>query len=105
MANVKKIGIITSGGDCGGLNAVIKGAANMSNSLGLECYVIPNGYAGLYNLLDFEVLTQLDLARTDSININLAGSEAGNSRVRINKIDDDNGNKNEASKWTVQRVQ
>ena len=27
MADIKKIGIITSGGDCGGLNAVIKSAA------------------------------------------------------------------------------
>ena len=25
MADVRKIGVITSGGDCGGLNAVIKG--------------------------------------------------------------------------------
>jgi len=47
MSAVKKIAILTSGGDCGGLNAVIKGAANMAISQGIECYVIPNGYAGL----------------------------------------------------------
>ena len=29
---IKKIGIITSGGDCGGLNALIKGAALMTVS-------------------------------------------------------------------------
>lgn len=89
MANIKKIGVITSGGDCGGLNAVIKGAANMANSLGIECYVIPNGYAGLYNLLDFDKLVQLTPERSDLININLAGSEAGHSRVKIKKISDD----------------
>ena len=50
---MKKIGIITSGGDCGGLNAVIKGAALTANEKGISCYVIPNGYAGLYNLVDF----------------------------------------------------
>ncbi len=44
---IKKIGIITSGGDCGGLNAVIKGAAQMSVSFGCEAYLITNGYAGL----------------------------------------------------------
>jgi 6-phosphofructokinase len=27
MASIKNIGIITSGGDCGGLNAVVGGAA------------------------------------------------------------------------------
>ena len=32
---MKKIGIITSGGDCGGLNAVIKGAATMAGRLGI----------------------------------------------------------------------
>ena len=90
MANIKKIGIITSGGDCGGLNAVVKGAANMANSLGIECYVIPNGYAGLYNLIDFDKLVQLTPKRSDLININLAGSEAGNSRVKIKKITDKN---------------
>ncbi|MFH1622432.1 MAG: 6-phosphofructokinase [Candidatus Omnitrophota bacterium] len=85
---MKKIGIITSGGDCGGLNAVIKGAAGMSHSLGIECYIISNGYAGLYNLVDFDSLVKLTPERTDQININLAGSEAGHSRVKIKKIDD-----------------
>ncbi len=89
MTDIKKIGVITSGGDCGGLNAVIKGAAGMSNSLGIDCYVIPNGYAGLYNLVDFDVLVKLSAERADKININLAGSEAGHSRVKIKKITDD----------------
>ncbi|MCK5287004.1 MAG: 6-phosphofructokinase, partial [Thermodesulfovibrionia bacterium] len=43
---MKRIGIITSGGDCGGLNAVIKGATQMAQSIGIETVVIPNGYAG-----------------------------------------------------------
>ena len=53
---MKKIGILTSGGDCGGLNAVLKGAALMAEARGVELYVIPNGYAGLYNLVDQERL-------------------------------------------------
>ena len=88
MPEIKKIGIITSGGDCGGLNGVIKGAAAMSNSLNIECYIIPNGYAGLYNLIDFDDLTQLTPERADLINVKLAGSEAGHSRVKIKKIAD-----------------
>jgi len=86
---MKKIGIITSGGDCGGLNAVIKGVGHMANQEGLSCYVIPNGYAGLYNLVDFEKLVELTPERLDKIDANLAGSEAGHSRVKIKKIADD----------------
>lgn len=83
---MKKIGILTSGGDCGGLNAVIKGAALMAVNKGLELYVIPNGYAGLYNLLDQEKLVMLDQARLDQFDANFAGSEAGHSRVKIKAI-------------------
>ncbi len=85
---MKKIGIITSGGDCGGLNGVIKGAAQMAHNEGLSTYIIPNGYAGLYNLLDFDHLVELTPQRADQIHCNLAGSEAGHSRVKIKKIDD-----------------
>ncbi|MFA5261098.1 MAG: 6-phosphofructokinase [Candidatus Omnitrophota bacterium] len=86
---MKKIGIITSGGDCGGLNAVVKGAAQMAHKSGMGCYVIPNGYAGLYNLTDFDSLVELTPERVDNVDSNLAGSEAGHSRVKIKKIDDE----------------
>ena len=90
MENIERIGIITSGGDCGGLNAVIKGVAAMSRNQGIKSYVIPNGYAGLYNLVDFDSLTELTIERDSNINANMAGSEAGHSRVKISKIKDDN---------------
>lgn len=88
MAQIKKIGIITSGGDCGGLNAVINGAARMANSMGATVVVIPNGYAGLYNLKNMDTLTELTLNRVDKVMSSLAGSEAGHSRVKIRKIKD-----------------
>lgn len=84
---IKKIGIITSGGDCGGLNAVIKGTAQMAESMGIETVVIPNGYAGLYNLVDTDELVTLTPDRAGRIDAELAGSEAGHSRVKIRKID------------------
>lgn len=87
MKEVKKIGIITSGGDCGGLNAVIIGAARMANNLNIEATLIPNGYAGLYNLLNLELVT-IDTVRADKIHSGIAGSEAGHSRVKISKIPD-----------------
>lgn len=87
---VKRIGVITSGGDCGGINAVIKGAAQMAQSMGIETVIIPNGYAGLYNLADAETVTVLTPERLDLIKAEMAGSEAGNSRVKIKKIEDEN---------------
>lgn len=86
---MKKIGILTSGGDCGGLNAVVKGAAQMAHHNGISPVVIPNGYAGLYNLLEFDNLVELTPDRVAFVNSNLAGSEAGHSRVKIRKIDDE----------------
>jgi 6-phosphofructokinase 1 len=88
MASIKRIGIITSGGDCGGLNAVIKGVAKEASAKGIDPVVIPNGYAGLYNLVDFSEVVRLDAERVRRIDATLAGSEAGHSRVKISKISD-----------------
>lgn len=87
-AKVKRIGIITSGGDCGGLNAVIKGVAQMANNMGIDVRVIPNGYASLYNLVEIESLIPLSTERLDDFSSDIAGSEAGHSRVKISKIKD-----------------
>jgi len=85
---IRNLGIITSGGDCGGLNAVIKGATMAGLQCGLHCYAIPNGYAGLYNLVEMDSLVELTEQRIESLNIGLAGSEAGHSRVSVRKIKD-----------------
>ncbi len=90
MSDIKRIGIITSGGDCGGLNAVIKGVAREAYHLGIESVVIPNGYAGLYNLVGLESVVLLNAERVSRIEASLAGSEAGHSRVKISKIADPN---------------
>ncbi|MDK2800946.1 MAG: ATP-dependent phosphofructokinase / diphosphate-dependent phosphofructokinase [Clostridiales bacterium] len=46
---IKKIGILTGGGDCPGLNAVIRGATRTAIlKYGLEVVGIKNGYRGLY---------------------------------------------------------
>jgi len=85
---IKRLGVITSGGDCGGLNAVIKGVAREAFAMGIESVVIPNGYAGLYNLVDLENVVLLNAERVSRIEASLAGSEAGHSRVKISKIAD-----------------
>ncbi|OFZ38560.1 MAG: 6-phosphofructokinase [Bdellovibrionales bacterium RIFOXYD12_FULL_39_22] len=85
---MRNIGIITSGGDCGGLNAVISGAAKVALNMGIKLFVIPNGYAGLYNLKTTEKLTELSQDRIEKVHSALAGSEAGHSRVKIRNIQD-----------------
>lgn len=86
---MKNIGIITSGGDCGGLNGVIKGAALTALNRGMTAWIVPNGYAGLYNLVDLKSLAKLTVERIEEIDVFMAGSEAGNSRVKVSKIKDD----------------
>lgn len=47
MTNTKKIGVLTSGGDCSGLNAVIRSVVNAATLKGWEVYGIKNGTDGL----------------------------------------------------------
>jgi len=53
----KRIGILTSGGDCPGLNAVIRGAVKASGQLGYECVGFLKGYEGLYDPVRYINLT------------------------------------------------
>ena len=90
MSKIKNIGILTAGGDCGGLNAVVRGAARMADHMGVDAYIIHHGYAGLYNLVDTDHLVKLDESRVDHVLSFFAGSEAGHSRVKISRIEDPN---------------
>jgi len=55
--NQKRIGILTSGGDCPGLNAVIRGAAKTCWRLGYECVGFLKGYEGLYDPVQYITLS------------------------------------------------
>lgn len=58
MTDIKRIGILTSGGDCAGLNAVVYAAVNTATRYGWEIYGIHDGTDGLTNRpLSYEVLT------------------------------------------------
>ena len=45
---VKKVAIITNGGDCPGLNAVIRAIVKTAETHNVECYGYIEGYKGLY---------------------------------------------------------
>ena len=62
MANFKKIGILTSGGDAPGMNTCIRAVASKAASLGIEVVGVVGGYAGLMKG-EFTTLTQKEMSR------------------------------------------
>ena len=84
MSTIKKIGILTSGGDCAGLNAVVMSVVNAAAKLGWEVYGIHNGTDGLTNRpLSYEILTVSNFS--DSPWPRLAGSYLGSLNSGVKK--------------------
>lgn len=46
-SSIKRIGILTGGGDCPGLNAVIRGVSKPAHDYGMEVFGIEDGFEGL----------------------------------------------------------
>jgi len=57
MAGAKRIGILTAGGDCPGLNAVIRGVVKSANTHGYQVVGFLKGYEGLVDPVTFLPLT------------------------------------------------
>jgi 6-phosphofructokinase 1 len=57
MSNCKRIGVLTAGGDCPGLNAVIRGVVKSANTHGYEVVGFLKGYEGLVDPVSFIPLT------------------------------------------------
>lgn len=53
MARQQRIGILTSGGDCPGLNAVIRGAVKSANRHGYDVVGFQKGYEGLVDPVSY----------------------------------------------------
>ena len=86
--SLKRIGILTSGGDCSGLNSVIRGAYLRANRLGYELIGIKRGIDGLitrpldYVVLNSSLCDSFLLTRSGSIiysNTRMLKRENGNS--------------------------
>ncbi|MCG9895123.1 MAG: ATP-dependent 6-phosphofructokinase [Fimbriimonadaceae bacterium] len=56
-----KVGILTAGGDCAGLNAVIAACVKYGSSLGYEFIGFQRGYEGVLNPPDYRILTPDDV--------------------------------------------
>lgn len=73
-----KIGILTSGGDCPGINATIRGVCKTAiNHYGMEVIGIHSGFQGLIDK-DVEVLTEKSLSGL----LNMGGTILGTSREK-----------------------
>jgi 6-phosphofructokinase 1 len=49
----KRVGVLTSGGDCPGLNAVIRGVVKSAEQLGYDCVGFLKGYEGLVDPVSY----------------------------------------------------
>lgn len=58
----KRIGVLTSGGDCPGLNAVIRGIVRAASKLNMEVIGFLDGYEGLLEPVRFQVLDRRSTA-------------------------------------------
>ena len=72
---IKKIGVLTSGGDSPGMNAAIRGVVRSALSEGLEVFGIYDGYLGLYE----DRMEQLDRYSVSDM-INRGGTFLGSAR-------------------------
>ncbi len=85
----KRIGILTSGGDCAGLNAAIRAVVNAASLKGWEVYGIKNGTDGLTEKpYAYEVLTVQNFSDTPWPR--LSGSYLGslNKGVKMESLDE-----------------
>lgn len=80
---IKKIGVLTSGGDAPGMNAAIRGVVRAALTEGLEVMGIYDGYLGLYE----DRMVQLDrYSVSDMINRGVLSSVLPVSRNSVTKI-------------------
>lgn len=98
-----KIGILTSGGDCPALNAVIRGFAKYAyqNIKGAEIYGIADGYGGLING-EYKKMKPSDFSGI----LNIGGTILGTSRQPFKKmtVEENNSTKVEKMKANYKKM-
>ena len=84
MKRIKRIGILTAGGDCPGLNAAIRGVGKAVLLHGAEAIGIRDGFLGLIE----NRMTPLDKTSLSGI-LTVGGTILGTSRVKPHRIERD----------------
>jgi 6-phosphofructokinase 1 len=95
VADIKRIGVLTGGGDCPGLNAVIRAVTKAAMGGGIEVVGIEDGYLGLIENR-MRVLTPQDVSGI----LNVGGTILGSS----NKANPSRHSVREGEKWVVKDV-
>ncbi|MDR9829039.1 6-phosphofructokinase [Vibrio sp. FNV 38] len=72
---IKKIGVLTSGGDAPGMNAAVRGVVRTALTKGVEVYGVYDGYLGLYE----NRIKKLDRSSVSDV-INRGGTFLGSAR-------------------------
>lgn len=80
-----RIGVLTGGGDCPGLNAAIRAIVHRASMLGHEVYGVREGWAGLLDSGDVRLLTS---ENTSGI-LHLGGTILGSSRTNPARSEDE----------------
>lgn len=80
---IKRIGILTGGGDCCGLNQAIRGIVYRAGDFGYETFGIRDGWKGLVEGL----ISPITLGDAEEL-VDKAGTFLGSSRTNPYKIKD-----------------
>ncbi len=83
VRTMKRIGILTAGGDTPALNATIYGAVERANSIGISVYGIMRGYAGLLDEKVAHVHLNPLFTSIPELNPCLGGTLIGSSRTYV----------------------
>src|SRR5262245_17977318 len=83
MKKIKRIGILTAGGDCPGLNAAIRAVGKAAlGQYGIEVIGIRDGFLGLIE----ERMTALDKTTLAGI-LTVGGTILGTSRIKPHRVE------------------
>lgn len=77
---IRSIGVLTSGGDAPGMNAVVRGVVRAGCAKGLKVYGVKNGYTGLING-EFELMGKRDVSNI----LHRGGTILGSARSKAMK--------------------
>ena len=90
---IRRIGLLTAGGDCPGLNAVIRGIVKTAhNDYGIEVFGIRDGFIGLVKYRGEErgkILTNQDCSGILSVGGTILGTARGDVFKEMGKEEDD----------------
>lgn len=85
---VKRIGVLTAGGDCPGLNAAIRGVGKAALRQGIEVLGVRDGFLGLIE----DRMLPLDRTTLSGI-LTIGGTVLGTSRIKPHRVEVDGKNR------------